>query len=110
MTATTTGRVTGIKNAELIDSIDKLAQVRDNMANDTDHWMLVTKLDWKTNGFAINNDVIYVPTSKANTKLTGDIIASVGDYVLNLNDGRKTIVFTPEIKARIADGDFSWFA
>jgi hypothetical protein len=106
---TTTGRLTGIKNAQLIDTSDKLVEVRESLTHDSTRWMLTTNLDWKANGFVIHNDVIYVPRAKNGKTTNGDIVASVGDYVLNLQDGRKTIVFTPEIKERIARNDFSWF-
>ena len=103
-----TGRITGVKTAELIEDAAALETVFDSLVNDPSHWVLVTKLDWKANGFAVSNDSIYVPSTKNGRKTTGDIIASVGDYVLSMNDGRKTIIFTPELKERISRKDFSW--
>lgn len=102
------GRITGVKTAELIEDAATLEKVRDSLVNEPGHWVLVTKLDWKTNGFVISNGSVFVPSTKSGRKATGDVIASVGDYVLTMNDGRKTVIFTPELKERIARKDFSW--
>lgn len=104
----TSGRITGVKRAELISDTAGLTRVLESLVKDTTQWVLVSKLDWKANGFISTGDSIYIPSSKTGRKGTGDIIASVGDYVLHMKDGRKTIVFTPELKARIERKDFSW--
>lgn len=100
-----TGRITGVKSAEYIADQAVLQSVLENLIQEPYHWVLNTEMDWKSKGFAVVGSSIMVPRSRGRT---GDIIASVGDYVVNMNDGRKLIVFTPELKARIERNDFGW--
>lgn len=102
----TNGRITGIKNAELINNLTELDEVKESMIKDWTRWVFADSLKWREHGFAIKADSIYVPSARNSSR--GEIVASVGDYVLNFNDGRKAIVFTPEMKERIARNDFSW--
>lgn len=106
--STSSHRITGVKRVELISDSAELSRVLGSLVKDITQWVLVSKLDWKTNGFISTGEYIYIPSSKTGRKGTGDIIASVGDYVVYMNDGRRLIVFTPEIKERIARNDFSW--
>ena len=107
---TNTGRLTGVKNSELIHNVNKLNEVMDSMVTEPSRWVFVTKLNWHDNGFVLKHDVIIVPSSKTGTSGNGDIVASVDDYVLNLNDGRRIIISTPELKDRVAKGDYGWFS
>lgn len=100
------GRITGIKDAVLINDLAELEKIKESMTKDWTRWVFADSLKWREHGFAVKVDSIYVPSTRNSSR--GEIVASIGDYVLNFNDGRRAIVFTPEMKERIERNDFSW--
>jgi hypothetical protein len=100
------GRVVGVRNAELIETSKQLNKVYGSMIHDASRWVHDADLKWKENGFVMKGDFVFVPKS-AGAK-TGDVVVSIGDYVINFNSGKRAIVYTPELKERVARGDFSW--
>ncbi len=99
------GRITGVKNVELIDSAEKLTEVKDNIINDSSRWFFASEANWKESSIGSNAVAIYLVNSRGKA---GEVLASLDDYVVNFNDGRKTIVFSPDLKKRIELNDFSW--
>lgn len=99
---------TNVVSAVLIDDAVKLRSVMDDIFANTQNWTIDSKLNVAVNGLVMSSGSIVIPLSKKKFTGNGDIIASIGDYVITMKGGRKVIVFTPEIKSAIERGDFSW--
>lgn len=107
MTETARRTGTGAAKVTLIETSAELTAAYNDMLSEFHKWILNSKLDASVNGLVQKDDYIYIPSSKVRDDGHGDVVASVGDYILEIS-GRKTIVFTPEIKEAIARGDMSW--
>lgn len=100
-------RLTGVRGAEKISDEAGLESIADNMVNESSRWFFAVDADWKNRGIVTRGGAIYVPNLRGSG---GEILAMVGDYVLTLNNGQRTIVSDPKLQERIEANDFTWYA
>lgn len=100
-----TKRLTGVNRAVEITDQAELADAFDDIISKPFNWDFPISTDWRKRTLVNAGDYIYVTNSRGKP---GDVLVSVGDYVVYLNDGRRVNVFTPDLKVRVAQGDFGW--